>query len=676
MRSKIYKKKDGYRCCCPEGYVGRNCERERNPCDEVFCENGGTCTSNAKEYECICKTGFEGDHCEVTKDECLNYDCFNNGSCTSKDNHPICECYEGFTGAHCEEVIVPEYVLGFQTPTTSNYVKLENTKLLYAITISFFMRTDLIAPERRPTVLSYSHFDKDKQQLIDNALTLFDINKIVLYLHGEMLHTGYVANSDANWHHYAVSWEGKDGKWSFYVDGQSFVSGSGVGYGKHFWPGFFVLGQEQDSLGDTFSMSEAFAGEISEFNVWNYGLSEEEIRQVSSSCGIVGNVLPWQTALNHVHGSVTISKNSQLCKDLGSCSEKQCHCFHSTEKTANVCKHLVQSCDPNPCAHRQTCTTNASQSYCKCDAGYEGKFCEYDLIECLINNGGCSHICIDTQGSYKCECPEGMLLSSDGRLCLDIGFCKVGQKIYLDGEKWLSDCHNCECDQGNVQCLEIQCAETKCAPEENWVHLPGECCPKCTSYSFCFLSHNNTLSAFDSSSIDITNVCDFTLIEDCVHGLFSVQLESNPRTNHRNLIIYHNCQQLRLSQEGESSINNDSIDLPFKNEEFHVQQRNESIDIWSQSGLYLHWNMEEILLAAPIQIANRLCGLCGNFQNHHMKKNTQYKYIKGSSLEKQECIVQKEDPEILKSHQPSIFAERSLFQYLTIFTALYILMLF
>ncbi|GFX90530.1 sushi, von Willebrand factor type A, EGF and pentraxin domain-containing protein 1 [Trichonephila clavipes] len=128
--------------------------------------------------------------------------------------------------------------------------------------------------------------------------------------------------------------------------------------------------------------------------------------------------------------------------------------------------------------------------------------------------------------------------------------------------------------------------------------------------------------------------------------------------------------------EGESSINNDSIDLPFKNEEFHVQQRNESIDMWTQSGLYLHWNMEEILLAAPVQIANRLCGLCGNFQNHHMKKNTQYKYIEGSSLEKQECIVQKEDPEILKSHQPSLFAERSLFQYLTIFTTLYILMLF
>ncbi|PRD24595.1 UNVERIFIED_CONTAM: hypothetical protein NCL1_43291 [Trichonephila clavipes] len=53
---------------------------------------------------------------------------------------------------------------------------------------------------------------------------------------------------------------------------------------------------------------------VFQFNVWNYGLSEEEIRQVSSSCGIVGNVLPWKTALNHIHGSVTISKNSQLCK--------------------------------------------------------------------------------------------------------------------------------------------------------------------------------------------------------------------------------------------------------------------------------------------------------------------------------------------------------------------------
>ncbi|GFU12555.1 sushi, von Willebrand factor type A, EGF and pentraxin domain-containing protein 1 [Nephila pilipes] len=672
-----FDKENGYRCCCREGYIGRNCEKERNPCDEVSCENGGTCSSNGTTYACICKPGFEGELCEIMIDKCLNYNCFNNGSCTNKNNDSICECFEGFSGAHCEEVIVPEYVLRFKTPTTSNYVKLQNTKLLYAITISFFMRTDLKAPERRPTVVSYSHYDKDRQQLVDNALTLFDMNKIVLYLHGEMLHIGYAANSDANWHHYAVTWEGKDGKWSFFVDGKSFVSGSGVGMGKHFWPGFFVLGQEQDSLGGTFSMSEAFAGDISEFNVWNYGLSEEEI---ALSCGIVGNVLPWQTALNHIHGSVTILKNDSLCKDIGSCSEKHCHCFHSIEKTENVCKHSVQSCDPNPCAYQQTCTTSDSQSYCRCDVGYEGKFCEYDLNECLINNGGCSHFCIDTQGSYKCECPEGMRLSSDGLQCQDIGFCKVGKKIFLDGEKWISDCHNCECQQGNVQCLEILCPEMKCAHEENWVHLPGECCPKCISYSFCFLSPNNTLSTFDYSYINIANICDFTLIEDCVNALFSVQLESNRRiplknnTNQRNLVIYQNCQQFRISQEGELSINSSPIVLPFKNEEFRVELRNETIDIWSKSGLYLQWYMEEILIAVPFQIAGRLCGLCGSFQNHHMKKNADYKYTEGSSLEKEECIVQKEDPEILKSYQPSLFVARSSFQYFTIFTTFYILM--
>lgn len=40
-----------------------------------------------------------------------------------------------------------------------------------------------------------------------------------------------------------------------------------------------------------------------------------------------------------------------------------------------------------------------------------------DKNECNTNNGGCSHSCVNTEGSFTCECQSGLVLQDDGLTC-------------------------------------------------------------------------------------------------------------------------------------------------------------------------------------------------------------------------------------------------------------------
>ncbi|XP_012656671.1 signal peptide, CUB and EGF-like domain-containing protein 2 isoform X3 [Otolemur garnettii] len=41
-----------------------------------------------------------------------------------------------------------------------------------------------------------------------------------------------------------------------------------------------------------------------------------------------------------------------------------------------------------------------------------------DVDECLENNGGCQHICVNAMGSYECRCKEGFFLSDNQHTCI------------------------------------------------------------------------------------------------------------------------------------------------------------------------------------------------------------------------------------------------------------------
>ena len=56
---------------------------------------------------------------------------------------------------------------------------------------------------------------------------------------------------------------------------------------------------------------------------------------------------------------------------------------------------------------------------CSCvnDRRYLMSFWLPDINECSSNNGNCSQICTNTNGSFICSCRFGYVLNADSRTC-------------------------------------------------------------------------------------------------------------------------------------------------------------------------------------------------------------------------------------------------------------------
>ncbi|KAK7483626.1 hypothetical protein BaRGS_00025179, partial [Batillaria attramentaria] len=193
---------------------------------------------------------------------------------------------------------------------------------------------------------------------------------------------------------------------------------------------------------------------------------------------------------------------------------------------------------------------------CVCEDGWSGAHCEDDVDECsrIPSVCGDNQLCINTQGSYACGCPDGYTLTSEGTACTDIDECEEDSLLSTCGS--LERCVNvpgtfyCECLRGfrrtDNECTDIdECASSKNDCEQICVNVPGTyncecyygyrlnmdratlsdvcaeqglaCTHGCTlsdvdDRAFCFCRTGYQLDSDQQTCVDIdecsTNVCD------------------------------------------------------------------------------------------------------------------------------------------------------------------------
>ncbi|XP_076845192.1 latent-transforming growth factor beta-binding protein 4 isoform X2 [Brachyhypopomus gauderio] len=151
------------------------------------------------------------------------------------------------------------------------------------------------------------------------------------------------------------------------------------------------------------------------------------------------------------------------CQDVNECSGTPAPCFNGRcENTpgsyrcicrpglrlqANTCTDIDECEDPLNCPGQQCVNSMGSYECVHCRDGYrlQEKQCS-DIDECEMPWTCELHTtCVNTDGSYRCECSAGYRATEHGRQCADINECLEGDFCFPKGE-----CINTE---GSYKCL-------------------------------------------------------------------------------------------------------------------------------------------------------------------------------------------------------------------------------
>ena len=147
----------------------------------------------------------------------------------------------------------------------------------------------------------------DKMECVQMSLHgVVDTANRNLEIHAHMNHWTIIALESFHhrtWNHLCWSFSVLTGNSTFYHNGDLMksmqVNTEGIDFAmkssSKMHKASFIFGQEPDSIRGGFDQHQAYLGDLSEFNVWNYTLSRNEIYHMATCASFMkGNVVAWE----------------------------------------------------------------------------------------------------------------------------------------------------------------------------------------------------------------------------------------------------------------------------------------------------------------------------------------------------------------------------------------------
>ncbi|KAM9318546.1 LOW QUALITY PROTEIN: latent-transforming growth factor beta-binding protein 4 [Pholidichthys leucotaenia] len=174
------------------------------------------------------------------------------------------------------------------------------------------------------------------------------------------------------------------------------------------------------------------------------------------------------------------------CEDSVSCPGQQCvntdgsyrcvGCRHGYHSVRGVCTDVDECATVGACEPERVCVNTVGSFRCDCPPGYRttglGRQCR-DVNECLVADHCFSRgECVNTPGSYTCECSRGFMLSDNRTACLDVdecaraSVCADGRCVNTEGSFY------CQCRGG----FTVNPERTACLDMDECVSSGGSVC--------------------------------------------------------------------------------------------------------------------------------------------------------------------------------------------------------
>ncbi|XP_024138370.1 fibulin-1 [Oryzias melastigma] len=286
-------------------------------------------------------------------------------------------------------------------------------------------------------------------------------------------------------------------------------------------------GYIQDSAGNCIDVDECLTGNLcgSRACVNTEGSYHCECQngfmysRVSKKCEDIDECALWTSTCGPNFLCVN-TDGSFLCHPNKACGDG--YILDSAGKCIDVNECVTHT---HPCRPGQACINTVGSFYCRsvvtsCARGYhlnfDGTHCE-DVDECvLLNVCGGHGTCVNTEGSYRCECQNGFTFNSISKLCEDINECR-----HYTGRLCAHKCENtegsyhCSCIKGfklaenGKNCEDVdECEANPCSQE---------CANVYGSYQ-CYCRRGYELNDIDGTTCEdidectIPNVCSYRCI--------------------------------------------------------------------------------------------------------------------------------------------------------------------